>query len=516
MSTERLIYSPSSEIKGTIDDIGIKISNQTIEALHPNEDSTGFFSLACLGGSSSDDEDWTKKSHIPFENIIWCQSVLVDDVDVDSLAAKHSNSTVELSYVYPTGKTIKPVKLIVELELPLLGSFGEFSTASDFILSKAYPNKLLQPSILVVINPHGGQGLAKTIYQEEIEPILKAAHVKIAYSETKYSGHATDLAKSLDVNKYDIIACCSGDGIPHEIINGFFQRSDRGLDAFNKLAITQLPCGSGNALSLSTHGSNEGAMAAFKMLKLTRSKLDLMAITQDINNEEVTKLSFLSQCYGMIADSDIGTEHLRWMGPIRFELGVFEKIMRRVKYPCDLYIKYETNTKQEISQHFEHHTSQPNVQPKPLSPQDFELKGPHINEAPPSDWVKIEDKIASKINVFYVGKMPYISTDTQFFPAALPNDGSMDLVITDTNSSILETINLLLIVGKGSHVHEDYVHHAKIKSYRLVPKLNHPEKHFISVDGESFPFQPFQVEVLPGILSILLQDGSFVDTCFTR
>lgn len=509
MSTERLIYSPSSEVKGTIDDIGIKISNQTIEALHDNARSSNLFSLSSCFGSNIDDTEWTKKSHIPFKNILWCLSAVVDDVDGDSINVKNSNSTVEVTYVYPNGETIKPVKLLVELDLPLVGD------ASDMILSKAYSNHLIKPSILVVINPHGGKGLAKSIYKDQIEPILKAAHVKVTYVETKYSEHAIEIAKNLDISKFDIIACCSGDGIAHEIINGFFQRADRGLEAFAKLAVTQLPCGSGNALSLSTHGSNDGATATYKMLKLTASKLDLMAVTQNINHQEVTKLSFLTQCYGMIADADIGTEHLRWMGPIRFELGVFQKIITRAKYPCDLYVKYETNSKQEISQHFDHH-SQSNVSTKPLVPEDLLLKGPSINDAPPSDWVKIEDRITSKINVFYVGKMPYISADTQFFPAALPNDGSMDMIITDTNSSILETLNLLLVVAKGSHVHEESVHHAKIKSYRLVPKLKNLEKHFISVDGESFPFQPLQVEVLPGILTILLQDGSFVETCFTK
>ena len=62
------------------------------------------------------------------------------------------------------------------------------------------------------------------------------------------------------------------------------------------------------------------------MLKAHKTKLDLMAITQ--GSEKITKLSFLSQCYGIIADSDIGTEHLRWLGPIRFELGVIQKCSR--------------------------------------------------------------------------------------------------------------------------------------------------------------------------------------------
>jgi sphingosine kinase len=32
--------------------------------------------------------------------------------------------------------------------------------------------------------------------------------------------------------------------------------------------------------------------------------------------------SFLSQCVGLMADVDLGTEHLRWMGSSRFVYGV--------------------------------------------------------------------------------------------------------------------------------------------------------------------------------------------------
>ena len=51
--------------------------------------------------------------------------------------------------------------------------------------------------------------------------ILQAARANVTYFETKYHGHATEIARELDVNDYDIIVCCSGDGIPHEVINGF-------------------------------------------------------------------------------------------------------------------------------------------------------------------------------------------------------------------------------------------------------------------------------------------------------
>lgn len=44
---------------------------------------------------------------------------------------------------------------------------------------------------------------------------------------------------------------------------------------------------------------------------------DLLSILQ---NDKRT-FSFFSQCVGLMADLDLGTEHLRWMGSARFVYG---------------------------------------------------------------------------------------------------------------------------------------------------------------------------------------------------
>lgn len=509
-------------VKGTLDDLGIKISDQNLVALHANDDEkeSGFSPCFYFG---EEEEDWTKKSHIPYQNIIWCEPV-TNDSHVheqslqDNLLANDVNSKlkiVQVTYLYShkRDEKVKPLKLQVEIDSPMgLETTGELTNE---ILSKAYTNKLIKPSLLILINPFGGQGHALRIYHQEIEPILKASNAKVTLFETQYGGHAIDIARELLIEDYDVIVCCSGDGIPYEVINGFYQRKDYGIDAFNKVAITQLPCGSGNALSLSTHGTTNASLATFKMLKAERAKLDLMAVTQGIGSEEKTILSFLSQCYGIIADSDIGTEHLRWMGSVRFEIGVIQRIMQGSKYPCDLYIDYQTRTKDEISKHFQKFTKVNNKETEPTNIENFKLKYPKLDQPPPSNWIKLEESKSDQLNIVYVGKMPYISSDTQFFPAALPNDGNMDLIMTDSNTSLLDTTKFLLNIDKGSHVLHEKVDHFKIRGYRLVPRLKRTRNHYVSIDGENFPIEPFQVEVLPGIMTGLLQNGMFVDTCFT-
>ncbi|KAK6200295.1 sphingosine kinase [Scheffersomyces amazonensis] len=513
MSSERLLYEHTDLIESSLGDSGIKVSEQYILALHAEQSQKSSFFSYCFPTSTPSFID-----QIPYRNILWC-SVLGD--------GGSNQDELELVYVSPRHKKSVEIKTI---HIQIKGPLHEQTSAQqlvDHILSKSYKNHIVSPSILVIINPHGGRGEAVQVYQKDILPVLTAANAKISYVETEYSQHAVEIARTMDIEKYDIIACCSGDGIPHEVINGFFKREDRGVKAFNKIAVTQLPCGSGNAFSLSTHGSNDASLATFHMLKAHRTKLDLMAVTQGVGSRKSTKLSFLSQCYGIIADSDIGTEHLRWMGPIRFDLGVAQRVIQRSKYPCDVYVEYVTRSKKDIVDHFDSHYSRnegfvdferesmPYELPL-ITENDLEVSGPELNQPPPASWTKLAESVSKNLNILYVGKMPYISNDVQFFPAALPNDGTMDMIVTDTNTSIIETTSILSSLDRGLHVHNEKVHHSKILSYRLAPRLSNPKNHYISVDGESFPFEPLQVEVLPGILTSLLQDGKYVETCFTK
>lgn len=496
MSTERLILSQGIRCKLTSNGlVGIEqsIVNTT------NESSSNYFD--CFPSIDSS----TVPGLLHYKDILYCR-LLEEDL-------------FEINYAQHTKGSIDIKKLVAKIEDPSKQlKFNTTAELGTIINQNAYENSQVSPSILILINPNGGQGKASDIFDKDIKPVLQAAHVTLEIIETKYSGHARDIAKDLDISKYDLIVCCSGDGIPHEVINGFYQHPDKGVEAFNKLAVTQLPCGSGNALSLSTHGTNDAKLATVRMLKSRRTKLDLMAVTQATDEGgELTSLSFCSQCYGAVADSDIGTEHLRWMGPIRFDLGVAHKVFTRAKYPCDLFVKYQTQTKEELIDFFnENYETQKSKTVKELTEEDFKLQAPKLTDEPPNDWIEVDDSIASNISIFYVGKVPMVSSDTQFFPAALPNDGSMDLIITDVNTPLMDSVKALLSVDKGRHIDFEGVIHNKISAYRLVPRLADNSKHYISIDGENFPFRTMQVEVLPGILTGLLDNGLFVDTSLTK
>lgn len=464
MSTEQLL--PSAAVAN---ERGFHIRNPTSGCLSFLHDST---------------------THIPFRDILWSTG---------------DGATRHITYAARRGHKIQ------------IESTDVIVPEGMDVMALAYPHSKPAPNILVVVNNFGGQGRAGERYRQHILPVLRAARATVTYMETQYARHAVDIGRELDIARYDMVVCCLGDGVPHEIINGFWEREDRAT-AFDKVAVTQLPCGSGNALLLSTHGSNDATKAALSMLKARRSKIDVMSVTQGTR----TRLSFLSQAYGVIADLDIGTEHLRWMGPVRFELGVAQRLISKKKYPCELYVKYAARGS-EVVRHFER-VRKSNGEEESSEAEQYvvnssrngdsvpEPQAPPLSDPVPEDWEKVP---AANLSIFYVGKMPYMLSDAQFFPAALPRDGLMDLVITTTDSLFLKMARLLMAVDSGAHVHAPEVHHAKIAAYRLIPLVD-PNKNYISVDGESFPVEPMQVEVLPSLLTVLLHEGEYVDTNFAE
>ncbi|CAI4997471.1 CPS_HP_G0127270.mRNA.1.CDS.1 [Saccharomyces cerevisiae] len=462
-----------------------------------------------------------------------------------SLGIKDNQQLIELTFAVPKGHDVIPQKLtllIDHVSRKSRANTGEENISSgtvEEILEKSYENSKRNRSILVIINPHGGKGTAKNLFLTKARPILVESGCKIEIAYTKYARHAIDIAKDLDISKYDTIACASGDGIPYEVINGLYRRPDR-VDAFNKLAVTQLPCGSGNAMSISCHWTNNPSYAALCLVKSIETRIDLMCCSQPSYMNEWPRLSFLSQTYGVIAESDINTEFIRWMGPVRFNLGVAFNIIQGKKYPCEVFVKYAAKSKKELKVHFLENkdknkgyiTFEPNPSPNSspdllsknninnstkdeLSPNflnedNFKLKYP-MTEPVPRDWEKMDSELTDNLTIFYTGKMPYIAKDTKFFPAALPADGTIDLVITDARIPVTRMTPILLSLDKGSHVLEPEVIHSKILAYKIIPKV---ESGLFSVDGEKFPLEPLQVEIMPMLCKTLLRNGRYIDTEF--
>ena len=377
------------------------------------------------------------------------------------------------------------------------------------LLDRAYGESQRSKRIKVLINPYGGKGSAQKWYTRDIEPIFTAARCKVDVERTQFQGHAVEIAEKLDTDAYDVIASCSGDGLPHEVFNGLGKKADA-RRALSNIAVVQLPCGSGNAMSWSLNGTDSNSMAALCVVKGIRTPLDLVSITQG----EKRTLSFLSQSLGVVAESDLGTDHLRWLGSARFTYGFLVRLLRKTIYPCDLAVKVEIATKAEIKQHchaqyhsrlsMEERRRNPEQAKSSALPDDQglpALRYGSIADDLPSDWDLVPYE---NLGNFYVGNMKYMAADSPFFSAAFPNDGYLDLVTVDGDIRRSTAIKLLLSVESGKFIDMPEVLYRKITGYRIVPRQ---KDGYISIDGERAPFAPFQAEVHHGLGTVLSRNG---------
>ncbi|KAL2871996.1 putative sphingosine kinase (SphK) [Aspergillus lucknowensis] len=409
--------------------------------------------------------------------------------------------------VSPAGLTItyaEPVSkndvAVTALQYPIVDEEkATVETWSKKLLDLAYGNAQRYKRLKVLINPFGGKGTAARLYRTYAEPVFAAAHCQLDVQETTHGGHATEIAERIDIDAYDAIVCCSGDGLPYEVFNGLAKKPNA-REALAKLAVAMLPCGSGNAMAWNLCGTGSVSVAALTIVKGLRMPMDLMSVTQGSSRT----LSFLSQSFGIVAESDLGTDNLRWMGAHRFTYGFLVRLMHRAVYPCDLAIKVAVNDKATIKSHYDTYANS-NVPTRSIEDNAEQglpkLEYGTILDELPRDWEVIPGET---IGNFFAGNMAIVSKDTPFFPASVPHDGLMDIVTVDGTTSRAKILKMMSAVPEGAFFDMPEVVIRKALAYRLTPR---EKEGYISVDGEKIPFEAFQVEIHKGLGTVLSKSG---------
>jgi sphingosine kinase len=100
-----------------------------------------------------------------------------------------------------------------------------------------------------------------------------------------------------------------------------------------------------------------------------------------------------------------------------------------------------------------------------------------------------------------------MSPTANFFPAAVINDGLMDVVINDGDIPIFKYVDLMTSVETGQFFDNPLLSYRKVVAYRFTPRDQ--ADGYISIDGERIPFKPFQVEMHPGLGTVLSKSGRY-------
>jgi len=219
-------------------------------------------------------------------------------------------------------------------------------------------------------------------------------------------------------------------------------------------------------------------------------KVDLFSLTQ--GDRKI--ISFLSQSIGLMAELDLGTEHLRWMGDARFVYGYIRGVMTRRSCPVELSMKLVADDKSKMAEVLELSMGQRGdnspISPISIGESVFDEDTPLLKKSVKEDgWMTFDKPILFA----YAGKGPYVSRDLMQFPVSLPDDGLVDISIQQITGRG-KLLKALDGAEQGWTYWLDTNHYFKATAYRVRP-VAPAAKGYFSIDGEYLPFEEFVVEV---------------------
>lgn len=426
----------------------------------------------------------SKKTELPLSHVIWAEA---------------NGKAIIIN-----GLTRKTSLVLSTWECTAEGDEDSAKKWTDALMNAAYKDASPRRRLRVLINPIGGPGKGRTIWEKRVKPVLDAAHAKLDATFTEYQGHAGEIAENMSLD-FDAVVAVSGDGLLHEVLNGFAKRAD--ARKAMQVPIAPVPTGSGNGFSLSLLGLKEGLdplAAVLNVLKGNPMDLDLCSFTQGGK----TVYSFMSQSMGLMADVDLGTEHLRWMGNARFMYGFLRGLVSFKACPMELSIKVSDNDKKKmvethralrskrIASASRSNLTETNIE----NLEDSTLPELRFADGPDHEWITFEKPVL----YVYAGKMPYVSVDLLQFPVSHANDGLIDLVVQE-RSQRGEVVKAIGVAAKGGQYWIESQHYFKVHAYRAKPL----GPGYLSVDGEAYPWEEFQVEAHTGLATTLSMLGHY-------
>jgi sphingosine kinase len=258
------------------------------------------------------------------------------------------------------------------------------------------------------VNPFSGTKKGRIVFKNVVAPMFEQAGIVYDHLMTGYANHAMERMKEqekdssiTDVSKYDGIVAIGGDGIIHEILQGIRERSDCD-EILSKLKLGVIGSGTSNGLSKSlVHASKEQATPidnAFLIAKGITTSLDLSRY----ETKSASYLSFLTFSWAIIADIDIESEAIRFVGYLRMDLwGAWRTLFLR-KYRARFSYLPPTNGK-------------------------VVTRCPPLEESIPNDgiWVTCEDDFI----MFWASQVTHAAESTFQTPQCKPDDGVFEILI---------------------------------------------------------------------------------------
>ena len=302
--------------------------------------------------------------------------------------------------------------------------------------------------IHLLVNPYSGKRNGRKIAKHVIA-LLQNEGITVEAHYSAYSGHLVTIASELTVKSGDLIVSVGGDGSFSEILTGRMQTEPSRKESF---AI--IPGGTGNSVAYDLKLSDPD-VAVNAILNGTKQALDLarVELTEGLPGSEggrMVRYSHNLVTWGLGVDSNIKAEKMRWLGPIRYDLGILMAIMANGRRHATLTL----------------------------------------------DGVEMDDDFT----LFLIQNSQTGGSELPLAPGASLDDGKMDIGILKKmhRRGILKAFGMLK--KDGRHVFHPQVDYHRFN--RLEITTEQPTA--INIDGENLGSTPLTMEVLPSIVNVMI------------
>lgn len=270
----------------------------------------------------------------------------------DKADESNSNTSISPRYGHHRRYTVAPVEDFTDLSI-VVNAIRKLSRAIPSGETRvAIPE---EERILVIVNPQSGKKLGVHMYDTTLRPMLDQAGIAHDCLVTTHSKHAEERMEKQsstsdfrDVSDYTGIVLVGGDGIIHEVLQGIHRRGDRD-QILKRLKLGTLGAGTSNGFSASlAHASKANHSpvdCAFAIVKGISSSVDLSRY----ETKSKSYTSFLTFSWAMIADIDIESECIRWVGFLRMDIWGVVRVLFLRRYRAKFSYLPPTADKTTIS-----------------------------------------------------------------------------------------------------------------------------------------------------------------------
>jgi len=311
------------------------------------------------------------------------------------------------------------------------------------------PRTAMSSTFQVIANPNASGGRAEKLLPG-LRDALDARSVAYRFDVTERPGHAIQLMEEGLADGVRGLLAVGGDGTLHEIVTGLVRR--HGSEGLPGLAV--LPVGTGNDFHrmVRSDGSMEGAIR------------DLLE--------------------GQVRRFDVG--RVRWPGGERVFVNLFG-------VGLDVAVLERRHTFRRLPGLLQY------LAALAVSVVRFRPLALDVSADLPGGEV-FRRRVRSLLAAVTVG--PSVAGGIRLSPAACPDDGALDLFVTD-GLGLGGVIRHLPRVLRGTHKGLKGVHMHRVVRARLSPSNDVPLR--FELDGELMPQEVpwLEVEVIPGVLPIL-------------